>query len=67
MADTMERENAKIKGIINVGNSGINVQAYKDDIIKEYEIPDQYGKTKTVEFEDIEEEDGSRYTNYWVF
>lgn len=62
-----ERRNSTIKGIINVGNSGINIEAYKNDIIEEYEkTPDQYGKTKTVEFEETKT-DTEHYVNYWVY
>ena len=62
----MGREQATINGVINIGNSGMKVQAYKDAIIKEYETPDQYGKTKTVEFEETKT-DTEHYVNYWVF
>ena len=62
----MGREQATINGVINIGNSGIKVQAYKDDLIKEYGTPDQYGKSKTVEFEETKT-DTEHYVNYWVF
>lgn len=62
-----ERRSAQIKGIINVGNSGINLDAVKNDIIKDYEkTPDQYGKTKTVEFEETKT-DTEHYVNFWVY
>ena len=61
----MERDKAKIKGVI-VPDDGMNVEAWKEDIKNRYEISNQYGKSQTVEFEDVTEEDGSRYTSYWV-
>ena len=65
MDNEQNRRDATIKGVI-VPCNGMNVQAYKDDIIKEYETPDQYGKTKTVEFEETKT-DTEHYVNYWVF
>ena len=60
-----ERRNATINGVINVGNSGINIDAYKNDLIKKYEkTSDQYGKTKTVEFSEEIKTDTEHYVNY---
>jgi len=43
-----------------------NIDHWKNGLIKEHEAPDQYGNSKTVEFEETAEEDGSRYINFWV-
>ena len=65
--ESKERREAKITGVINIGNSGINVEAYKADIIKEHEFPDEYGKSKRVDFEETKTDDGEHYVNYWVY
>jgi len=62
----MGREKATINGVIVSGES-LNLEHWKEKIKTEHESPDQFGKSKTVEFEDVIEEDGSSYTNYWVF
>ena len=63
-----ERRNATINGVINVGRkSGINIDAYKNDLITQYEkTPDQHGKTYTVEFEEAKT-DTEHYVSYWVY
>ena len=62
-----ERRNATINGVINVGNSGINIDAIKNDLITQYEkTPDQHGKTYTVEFV-ATKTDTEHYVNYWVY
>jgi hypothetical protein len=60
------RREAKITGVINVGNSGIIIQAHKDDLIKLYGTPDKYGKAKTVDFQETKT-DTEYYVNYWVY
>ena len=67
-----ERRKSTINGVINVGyNSGMNLQAYKDALITQYEkTPDEHGKTYTVEFSDETKEtdtEGQHYVNYWVY
>jgi hypothetical protein len=64
-----ERRNATINGVINVGcKSGtINIEAHKNALIQEHEkTPDQFGKTKTVEFEETKT-DMEHYVSYWVY
>ena len=62
-----ERNKATIKGVI-VPDAGMNIQAYKDALINEYEnTSDQYGKTKTVEFSEEIKTDTDHYINYWVY
>ena len=64
----MSRDNAKIKGVLvpykNMTDD--HIQNWKDSTIKEYAAPDQYGKSKTVEFEEVVEEDGSHYISFWA-
>ena len=60
-----KRRSATITGAI-VPDSGMNVQAYKDDLIKLYGTPDQFGKTKTVDFQETKTDD-EHYVNYWVY
>ena len=62
----MGRENATINGVIVPGES-LNIEHWKENIKTGHEAPDKFGKSKTVEFEDTTEEDGSSCTNYWVF
>jgi len=62
----MGREQAKINGVI-VHCEGMNIDYWKKEIEERETAPDQFGKSNTVEFEDITEEDGSSYTSYWVF
>jgi hypothetical protein len=67
MDNEQNRRDATIKGVI-VPSRGMNVQAHKDDIIKEYQTPDQYGKSKTVDFQETRNTDtGEHYVNYWVY
>ena len=65
----MARDKADIKGVI-VSGAGLNVDAVKESVRKRYEVSDdaddKYAKARTVEFEDIMEEGGSRYVNFWV-
>ena len=61
----MERDKATIKGVI-VHEDGMNVEAWKEEIRNRYELANKYGKSQTVDFEDVIEEDGSGYTSYWV-
>ena len=61
----MERDKATIKGVI-VHEDGMNVEALKEEIRNRYELANKYGKSQTVDFEDVTEEDGSGYTSYWV-
>ena len=61
----MERDKATIKGVI-VPDDGMNVEAWKEEIRNRYELANKYGKSQTVDFEDVAEEDGSGYTSYWV-
>ena len=61
----MSRDKAIVKGAIVPGSS-LNVEVWKENLRQEHEAPDQYGKSKTVEFEEVTEADGSFYVNYWV-
>jgi len=62
----MERMSCSIKGVIVVPDAGMNVQTIKDGIIEKYEkTPDQYGKVKTVEFQETRNTD-EHYVEYWV-
>ena len=61
----MSRDKAIVKGVIVPGPS-LNIEAWKENLRQEHEAPDQYGKSKMVEFEDVTEDDGSFYVNYWV-
>ena len=65
----MSRDKAAIKGVI-VPDAGMNIESWKESIRKRYEASDdaddKYTKTRTVEFEDVTEEDGSQYVLYWV-
>ncbi len=64
----MSRDNAKIKGVFvpYKDMTDDHIQHWKDSTTKEYGAPDQYGKSKTVEFEEVVEEDGSRYISFWA-
>ena len=43
-----------------------NIEHWKNGLKAQYESPDKYGKNKAIEFEEVTEEDGSRYINFWV-
>lgn len=44
-----------------------NIEHWENEIKALHGTPDQYGNTKAIEFEEgIDEEDGSRYINFWV-
>ena len=43
-----------------------NIDYWKSDMNARHEAPDQYGKSKTVEYEATTEDDGTRYINFWV-
>tara|TARA_R110000824_G_scaffold49838_3_gene139635 strand:+ start:493 stop:690 length:198 start_codon:yes stop_codon:yes gene_type:complete len=43
-----------------------NIDYWKNEMKAEYGSPDQYGNSKTVEFEETTEDDGTRYINFWV-
>ena len=64
----MSRDNAKIKGVFvpYKDMTDDHIQHWKDSTTKEYGAPDQYGKSKTVEFEEVVEEHGSRYISFWA-
>ena len=68
MKEEEKRRSATITGVI-VPDSGMNVQARKDDLIELHErTPDQFGKTKTVDFQETRNTDtDEHYVNYWVY
>ena len=43
-----------------------NIDYWKDQMKALHEAPDQYGNSKTIEYEETTEEDGTRYINFWV-
>lgn len=43
-----------------------NIEHWKTEMKTRYEAPDQYGNSKTIEYEESTDEDGSRYINFWV-
>jgi hypothetical protein len=61
----MSRDKAIVKGVI-VPGSTLNAEAWKETLRQEYESPDQHGKSKVIEFENVTDDDGSFYINYWV-
>ena len=65
----MDREKTNIKGVLVLGE-GLNPDSWMERIREEYCRPDNYGKSKAVEFEDgySDEKDPSRRThiNFWV-
>jgi hypothetical protein len=43
-----------------------NIEYWKKEMRNKHESPNKFGVTKTVKFEEVNDEDGSRYINYWV-
>ena len=43
-----------------------NIDYWKNEMKTRHGAPDQYGKSKAIEFEEVAEEDGSRYISFWV-
>ena len=63
----MSREKSKIVGVLVPGEV-LDEKHWIDEIKKKYEAPDEYGKSKIVEFETIDNKElGTHYVNYWVY
>ena len=54
MAEQIKKKDSGINGVLVLGE-GINVENWMKRSKDEYESPDQYGKTKTVEFDITDE------------
>ena len=54
MEEQIKKKDSGINGVLVLGE-GINAENWMKRIKDEYESPDQYGKTKTVEFDITDE------------
>ena len=54
MAEQIKKKDSGINGVLVLGE-GVNAENWMKRIKEEHEAPDQYGKTKTVEFDITDE------------
>ena len=64
----MARDSKELHGVfvLTKNMTKENVEYWKNEMRTQHEAPDQYGNSKTVEFEETTEDDGTRYINFWV-